>query len=226
MKIYFDVVRHKDTIYKSMVSVKKKKDIINIVLTAANAPAKEHILVNPRDGFLQFVADDSVLTFILATTDDDQNFVDIKAVLFQLQEILDSMDDEEARPAKKHPCLKNDCRKNKHCRCERLPIKEVVVGDGLTDEEIEALDSLFYRDTDRMIPTMGEIYKNRFGKLFSIIAVSHWGRTEELVVTLRAMQKPFDYTTIPLDEFMSKINREKHPNAQQTYQFELVDFWG
>ena len=225
MHIYFEVVSHKDTMFKNMVSIEKKKDFVKlIILEHADEPVKENVLVDPRRNFLQFVSNDNVLTFIRATSDDDRMVIDIKGVLFELQEQIDSMGGEYARPT--GPELSRNRKHQPRGHQKRLPIKEVSLSDFLSAEEIAALDSIFYKDTDRLMPSIGEIYKNRHGKLFSVIAVSHWAKSDEMLVTYRAMQQPFDYTTIPLDVFMSKINKKKHPQVKQTYSFELVDFWG
>lgn len=223
MHIYFDVVNHKNNTYKTMVSVKNKKDFVKLVLDYANAPTKENVLVDPRRNFLQFASNDNVLTFVRATSDDDRTVIDMKGVLFEIQERLDAMGGEES-----HQDIFEPSRSRKYRDGKRLglPIKEISLEDFLSDAEIAALDSIFYKDTDRLMPSVGEIYKNRHGKLYSIVAVSQWKRSDANVVTLREMQKPFGYFTIPLDDFMAKIDRKKHPKAKQTFCFELADFWG
>ena len=224
MHIYFDVVNRKDTMFKTMVSVKRKEDLIDLVIEHANNPVKENVLVDPRRKFLQFVSKDNVVTFLRATTDNDRTEVDIKGVLFEIQERVDTMSGEKVyMDSYEHSRSRKYRLEPKH---KRLPINEANLADFLSDAEIAALNSIFYRDTDRLVPSIGEIYKNRHGKLFSITAISHWAKSDETLVTYRAMQQPFDYTTVPLDVFMAKINKKKHPHAKQTYYFELVDFWG
>ena len=223
MHIYFEVVSHKDTMFKTMVSVKEKKEFVNLVLEHANDPVKENVLVDPRRNFLQFVSKDNVITFVRATSDDDRAVIDMKGVLFEIQERLDAMGSEESNQDIFEPSRSRKYRDGKRLG---LPIKEINLEDFLSDAEIAALDSIFYKDTDRLMPSVGEIYKNRHGKLYSIVAVSQWKRSDASVVTLREMQKPFGYFTIPLDDFMAKIDKNKHPKAKPTFYFELADFWG
>ena len=223
MHIYFEIVSHKDTMFKTMVSVKEKKEFVNLVLEHANDPVKENVLVDPRRNFLQFVSKDNVVTFVRATSDDDRTDIDMRGMLFEIQERVDALCGEKSHPDIYEP---SRSRKHRDGKLLDLPIKEISLEDFLSDAEIAALDSIFYKDTDRLMPSVGEIYKNRHGKLYSIVAVSQWKRSDANVVTLREMQKPFGYFTIPLDDFMAKIDRKKHPKAKQTFCFELADFWG
>lgn len=77
---------------------------------------------------------------------------------------------------------------------------------------------------DRPIPQKGEKYKHfKLGKIVTIIGISRHTETEELAVV-------YEYEgTIwsrPLEMFMSEVDKEKYPNAEQKYRFELVESEG
>lgn len=74
---------------------------------------------------------------------------------------------------------------------------------------------------DRPIPQKGEKYRHfKLGKIITVIGISRHTETEELTVV-------YEYEgTIwnrPLEMFMSKVDKEKYPNASQKYRFEKVE---
>ena len=74
---------------------------------------------------------------------------------------------------------------------------------------------------DRPLPQKGEKYKHfKIGKIVTIIGISRHTETEEMSVV-------YEYEgTIwnrPLEMFMSEVDKEKYPNAEQKYRFELVE---
>lgn len=74
---------------------------------------------------------------------------------------------------------------------------------------------------DRPLPGKGEKYRHfKLGKIVTVIGVSRHTETEELAVV-------YEYEgTIwsrPLEMFMSEVDKEKYPNAEQKYRFELVE---
>lgn len=74
---------------------------------------------------------------------------------------------------------------------------------------------------DRPIPQKGEKYRHfKLGKIVTVIGISRHTETEELTVV-------YEYEgTIwnrPLEMFMSKVDKEKYPNASQKYRFEKVE---
>ena len=91
----------------------------------------------------------------------------------------------------------------------------------------------------RMLPRFSEIYKNFEGHYFFIDSVAnHFDSKEPLVIcymveprTERIANKdkfyfehphdPYRYA-IPLDTFMSMVNKKKYPNCKQKNMFELV----
>lgn len=74
---------------------------------------------------------------------------------------------------------------------------------------------------DRPIPQKGEKYKHfKLGKIVTVIGISRHTETEEISVVYEYMGHIWNR---PLEMFMSEVDKEKYPNAEQKYRFELVE---
>lgn len=74
---------------------------------------------------------------------------------------------------------------------------------------------------DRPIPQKGEKYKHfKLGKIVTIIGISRHTETEEISVVYEYEGHIWNR---PLEMFMSEVDKEKYPNAEQKYRFELVE---
>jgi hypothetical protein len=75
----------------------------------------------------------------------------------------------------------------------------------------------------RNIPQAGEIYRHFKGGLYAVLAcpVKHT-ENNELFVCYKSINEDYQYYVRPLDMFMSKVDKEKYPEAPQTYRFEKV----
>lgn len=74
---------------------------------------------------------------------------------------------------------------------------------------------------DRPIPQKGEKYKHfKIGKIVTIIGISRHTETEEISVVYEYEGHIWNR---PLEMFMSEVDKEKYPNAEQKYRFELVE---
>ena len=77
---------------------------------------------------------------------------------------------------------------------------------------------------DRPLPRKGEKYKHfKIGKIVTIIGISRHTETEEISVIYEYEGHIWNR---PLEMFMSKVDKEKQPNAEQKYRFELLESEG
>ena len=84
-----------------------------------------------------------------------------------------------------------------------------------------ALLTRHFKAFDRPIPQKGEKYKHfKLGKIVTIIGISRHTETEEISVVYEYEGHIWNR---PLEMFMSEVDKEKYPNAEQKYRFELVE---
>lgn len=73
----------------------------------------------------------------------------------------------------------------------------------------------------RPLPRKGEKYKHfKLGKIVTVIGISRHTETEEMSV---AYEYEGHIWNRPLEMFMSEVDKEKYPNAEQKYRFELAE---
>ena len=77
---------------------------------------------------------------------------------------------------------------------------------------------------DRPIPQKGEKYRHfKLGKIVTVIGISRHTETEEISVVYEYEGHIWNR---PLEMFMSEVDKEKYPNAEQKYRFELLESEG
>ena len=70
---------------------------------------------------------------------------------------------------------------------------------------------------------LGRVYRHFKGDYYLVEAVAHDSETGALCVLYRKLYGDGGLWVRPLSMFLSKVDQEKYPDAQQEYRFELQD---
>lgn len=70
---------------------------------------------------------------------------------------------------------------------------------------------------------IGKTYKHFKGELYKVLFIARDSETNQEVVVYEALYGNHIIWTRPYDMFNSLVEKEKYPESDQTYRFELVD---
>ena len=69
----------------------------------------------------------------------------------------------------------------------------------------------------------GRVYRHFKGKLYLVLDIAIHSETQEDYVVYKALYSDCQTYIRPYGMFASKVNREKYPDAEQEFRFELVE---
>lgn len=66
-------------------------------------------------------------------------------------------------------------------------------------------------------------YRHFKGNEYKVICIANHTENEELLVIYQALYGDYKYYARPYSMFASKVEKDKYPNVEQKYRFELID---
>ena len=70
---------------------------------------------------------------------------------------------------------------------------------------------------------VNRVYKHFKGDYYLVVGIATHSETDEKMVVYRQLYGNGDLYVRPYDMFISKVDKNKYPNAKQEYRFQLQD---
>ena len=77
------------------------------------------------------------------------------------------------------------------------------------------------KTTEERSVHLGEVYKHFKGNLYKIVAIAEHSETGEKLVIYESLETQKQWAR-PYDAFISEVDHQKYPEAQQKWRFELI----
>jgi len=70
---------------------------------------------------------------------------------------------------------------------------------------------------------IGKTYKHFKGHIYKVIAIAKHSETLEELVVYENQNEQKDVWVRPIAMFKEKVDKEKYPEVEQTYRFQIID---
>ncbi|WP_300082730.1 DUF1653 domain-containing protein [uncultured Thomasclavelia sp.] len=70
---------------------------------------------------------------------------------------------------------------------------------------------------------LNKVYRHFKGKKYRVLYLATYSETLEQLVIYQALYGDYEIFARPLEMFISKVDKERYPDASQEYRFECIE---